>query len=55
MTTILAGILCEAQRDAMILAAGTRIALPPDLSAKDVPVGSQQPERPGAYRRIGGS
>jgi hypothetical protein len=39
-TTILAGILREAQRDTIILAAGTRIALPPDLLAKDVPVGS---------------
>jgi hypothetical protein len=39
-TTILAGILLEAQRDVIILAGGTCIALPPDLSAKDVPVGS---------------
>jgi len=29
-TTILAGILREAQRDAVILAASRRIALPPD-------------------------
>jgi hypothetical protein len=35
--TILAGILREVQPHAIILAAGTRIALPPDLSAKDVP------------------
>ena len=39
-TTILAGCLREVQPEAMILAAGTRIALPPDLSAKDVPVGA---------------
>jgi hypothetical protein len=32
-TTILAGILREAQRDTIILAAGTRIAVPPDQSA----------------------
>jgi hypothetical protein len=34
------GILREVQPHALILAAGTRIALQPDLSAKDVPVGS---------------
>jgi hypothetical protein len=39
-TTILGGMLREVQPHAIILAAGTRIALPPDLSAKDVPVGS---------------
>jgi hypothetical protein len=39
-TTILAGCLREVQPEAIILAAGTRIALPPDLSAKDVPVGA---------------
>jgi hypothetical protein len=38
--TILAGMLREVQPHAIILAAGTRIALPPDLSAKDVPEGS---------------
>jgi hypothetical protein len=40
MTTLLTGILREVQPHAIILAAGTRIAHPPDLSAKDVPVGS---------------
>jgi hypothetical protein len=40
-TTILTGCLCEVQPEAVILAAGTRIALPPDLSAKDVPEGSR--------------
>ena len=39
-TTILAGILREAQRDTIILAAGTRITIPPDLSTQAVPVGS---------------
>jgi len=39
-TTILAGILRKVQPEAIMLAAGTRIALPPDLSAKDVPVGA---------------
>jgi hypothetical protein len=38
--TVLAGMLREVQPHAIILAAGTRIALPPDLSAKDVPEGS---------------
>jgi hypothetical protein len=38
--TLIAGVLREAQPHAIILAAGTRIALPPDLSAKDLPVGS---------------
>ena len=33
-------VLREAQPHALILAAGTRIALPPDLSAQDVPIGS---------------
>ena len=41
MITVLAGMLREVQPHAIILAAGTRIALPPDLSAKDVPVGSR--------------
>jgi hypothetical protein len=39
-TTVLAGMLSDVQPRAIILAAGTRIALPPDLSARDVPVGS---------------
>ena len=39
-TRFLAGMLREVQPYAIILAAGTRIALPHDLSAKDVPVGS---------------
>jgi hypothetical protein len=39
-TTVLAGMLREVQPHAIILAAGTRIAVPPDLSAQDVPVGS---------------
>jgi hypothetical protein len=38
--TVLAGMLRGVQPHAIILAAGTRIALPPDLSAKDVPEGS---------------
>jgi hypothetical protein len=39
-TTILGGMLREVQPHAIVLAAGTRIALAPDPSAKDVPVGS---------------
>jgi hypothetical protein len=39
--TVLAGMLRGVQPHAIILAAGTRIALPPDLSAKDVPEGSR--------------
>jgi hypothetical protein len=40
MTAVLAGMLREVEPHAIILAAGTRIAVPPDLSAKDVPIGS---------------
>ncbi len=39
-TTVLAGILREVHRHAIILAAGTRITVPPDLSTQDVPIGS---------------
>lgn len=39
-TAILAGILSGVQPHAIILAAGTRIALQPDLSTEGVPVGS---------------
>ena len=39
-TTLIAGVLREAQPHAIILAAGTRIAVPPDLSTEGVPVGS---------------
>ncbi len=39
-TTILTGCLCEVRPEAVILAAGTRIALPPALSTAGVPVGS---------------
>ena len=37
---VLGGMLSEVQPHAIILAAGTRITIPPDLSAKDVPIGS---------------
>ena len=40
-TTILAGMLREVEPHALILAAGTRIALPHDLSAKDRPWGTE--------------
>jgi hypothetical protein len=39
-TTVLGGIHREVHRQAIILAAGTRIVVPPDLSTQDVPVGS---------------
>jgi hypothetical protein len=39
-TTILAGMLREVEPHVLILAAGTRIAVPPDLSTKEVPIGS---------------
>ena len=39
-TTILTGCLCEVQPEAVILAAGTRIALPPALSTVGVSAGS---------------
>ena len=39
-TTVLGGILREVHRHTIILAAGTRIVVPPDLSTQDVPVGS---------------
>ena len=39
-TTVLGGMLAKFSRTLSSSAAGTRIALPPDLSAEDVPVGS---------------
>ncbi len=39
-TTVLAGILREVHRDTIVLAAGRRITIPPNLSRQDVPVGS---------------
>jgi hypothetical protein len=39
-TTILAGILHEVRRDRITVAAGTSIAVPPNVLTQDVPVGS---------------
>lgn len=39
-TMILAGLLREVQPQTLILAAGTRITIPPNLSTQDVPIGS---------------
>jgi len=39
-TTVLAGILREVHRHALVLAAGTRITVPPDLSTEGVTVGA---------------
>lgn len=39
-TVVLAGILREVYRDRIVLAAGTRVLIPPSVSAHDVPVGS---------------
>jgi len=39
-TAVIAGMLREVQPHAIILAAGTRITIPPDLSTQAVPVGS---------------
>jgi hypothetical protein len=39
-TTILAGTLREIHRHTLILGAGTRIAVPPDLSTEDLSIGA---------------
>ena len=38
--TVLAGILREVHRDRIILAAGTRVLIPPGVSTEGVPVGA---------------
>ena len=39
-TTILIGFLREVRRNAIVLGAGTRVTIPPDLSTKDLAVGA---------------